>query len=148
MYLDGLLFIILPLSCFVLCWMAKVAEDLIVGLDAQFPKQAVMDAMGIVYPQYWLQTNANVTFPQHLEVLKNFYCTPRPCGQPKDDKYVTMVLIILSSWDLDVQQNLFKFTMKFNGIQTMVEVLTFVFDKVNPTTINPFTHMWQVIHAS
>jgi hypothetical protein len=36
--------------------MAKVAKDLIVGLDAQFPKQAVMDAMGIVYPQYWLQT--------------------------------------------------------------------------------------------
>jgi hypothetical protein len=50
MYLDGLLFIILPLSCFALCWMAKVAEDLIVGLDAQFLKQAVMDAMGIVYP--------------------------------------------------------------------------------------------------
>jgi hypothetical protein len=52
MYLDGFLKIFLPLSCFVLCWMAKVVEGLIVELDAQFPKQGVMDAMGIVYPQY------------------------------------------------------------------------------------------------
>jgi hypothetical protein len=77
--------------------MAKAVEDLIVGLDAQFPRQVVMDAMGIVYPQYWLQTNANVTFPQHLEVLKNFYCSSHPCGQPKDGKYAPMVLAILSS---------------------------------------------------
>jgi hypothetical protein len=36
------------LSCFVLCWMAKDAEGLIIELDAQFPKQAIMDVMGIV----------------------------------------------------------------------------------------------------
>jgi len=122
--------------------MAKVVEDLIVGLDAQFPRQAVVDVMGIVYPQYWLETNTNVTFPRHLEVLNFFYCNPHPCGQPKDDKFVPMVVIIISSWDLNVQQSLLKFTMKSNNIQTMVEVLTFAFDKVNPTIINPFTHMW------
>jgi hypothetical protein len=44
--------IFLPLSCFVLCWMADVAKGLITELDARFPKQAIMDAMGIVYPQY------------------------------------------------------------------------------------------------
>ncbi len=47
-YLDSLVLIFLPLSCFVLCWMAKDAEGLIIELDAQFPKQAIMDVMGIV----------------------------------------------------------------------------------------------------
>jgi hypothetical protein len=52
MYLNGLFLIFLPLSCFVLCWMAEIAEGLIVELDARFPEQGIMDVMGIVYPQY------------------------------------------------------------------------------------------------
>jgi hypothetical protein len=47
----------LPLSSFVLSWMAKVVEGLIAKLDAQFPKQAIVDVAGIVYPQYWLQVD-------------------------------------------------------------------------------------------
>ncbi len=50
MYLNSLFLIFLLLSCFVLCWMAKALEGLIVKLNAQFPKQVIMDAMGIVYP--------------------------------------------------------------------------------------------------
>jgi hypothetical protein len=34
-----------------------------------------------------------------------------------------MVLAILSCWDLDVQQGLFKLTMKSNIVQAMVEVV-------------------------
>jgi hypothetical protein len=30
-------------------------KGLIGELDARFPKQVIMDAMGIMYPQYWLQ---------------------------------------------------------------------------------------------
>ncbi len=135
-----------PLSCFVLCWMVKDAEGLIVELDAQFLEQTIMDV--IVYPQYWLQAYANVTFPWHLEVLKNFYCSPRPCAQPKDDKFAPMVHTILSSWNLDVQQGLFELTMKSNVIQTMAKVLALASENVKPTIINPFTHMCRVIHAS
>jgi len=49
MYLNGLFLIFLPLSCFVLCWMAEIAEGLIVELDARFPEQGIMDVMGIVF---------------------------------------------------------------------------------------------------
>jgi hypothetical protein len=62
LYLDGLFLIFLPLSCFILYWMAEAVKGLIVKLDAQFLEQVVMDAMGIVYPQYWLQVDVNVTF--------------------------------------------------------------------------------------
>jgi hypothetical protein len=43
--------------------MAKAVKGLITKLDARFFEQAVMDAMGIVYPQYWLQLDVNVRFP-------------------------------------------------------------------------------------
>jgi hypothetical protein len=79
--------------------LAKAATRLIVELDVQFLKQAVLDAMGVIYPQYWLQVDAKMTFPRHLEVLKGFYCTPRPSGQSKD---APMVHPILSTWELDV----------------------------------------------
>jgi hypothetical protein len=46
--------------------MAKAVEGLIAKLDVRFLEQVAMDAMGIVYSQYWLQANANVTFPRHL----------------------------------------------------------------------------------
>ncbi len=50
--------------------------------------------------------------------------------------------------DLDVQQGLFKLTMKSNIVQAIVEVVVFTSDKVNPTIINPLTWIWWVIHAS
>ncbi len=59
-----------------------------------------------------------------------------------------MVPTILWGWDLDVQQGLFKLTMKSNVAQAMVEVMALASNKVNPTIINPLTRMWQVIHAS
>ncbi len=59
-----------------------------------------------------------------------------------------MVLAILSSWDLNAQQNMFKLTMKSNDAQAMAEILALTFNKVNPTIINPLTCMWWVIHAS
>jgi hypothetical protein len=53
-----------------------------------------------------------------------------------------MVLTIFSGWDLDVQQGLFKLTMKFNVAQAMAEVMDFASNKVNPTIVNPLTRLW------
>jgi hypothetical protein len=58
-----------------------------------------------------------------------------------------MVPTILLGWDLDVQQGLFKLTMKSNAAEAMAEVVALAFD-INLTIINPLTHMWQVIYAS
>jgi hypothetical protein len=52
--------------------MVEAVEGLRAKLDAQFVEHVAMDVMGIVYPQYWLQADANVKFPQHLEML-NFF---------------------------------------------------------------------------
>jgi len=42
-----------------------------------------------------------MTFPQHLEVLKGFYCTTHACGQAKKGICTLMVLVIPLGWDLD-----------------------------------------------
>lgn len=44
--------------------------------------------MGIVYMQYWLQADAEVTFLRHLEVLKGFYFSPQPRGQYQGGNHV------------------------------------------------------------
>jgi len=112
--------------------MVEVVLSLIEELDIRFPKQSVLDAIGVVYPQYWLQANVDNTFLQHLEVLKAFYCTPCPCGVAVDDKLAPMVLAILLVWDLDVQQRFFKLTMKSSATQAMAEVLALASDKAHP----------------
>ncbi len=96
-----------------------------------------MDVIGIANSQYWLQIDVKATCPQHLGVLKYFYCIPCPCKQSKNNKSPLMVPMILSGWELGVQHGLFKLTMKSNSTQAMAEIMTLAFEKVNPTIVNP-----------
>jgi hypothetical protein len=128
--------------------MVEFVLGLIEELDVRFPKQSVLNAVGVVYPQYWLQSNVKNTFLQHLEVLKAFYCTPCPCGVVVDGKLAPMVHAILLAWDLDVQQGFFKLTMKSSTTQAIVEVVALISDKAHPMVVNPPTHLWLVINAS
>jgi hypothetical protein len=75
-------------------------------------------------------------------MLKVFYPIRHACQQSKDDKFLLMVLAILLRWELDAQQSLFKLTMKFNFVQTMVEIVALGFDKVNQTIVNSLMHIW------
>jgi hypothetical protein len=89
-----------------------------------------------------------MTFPTHLEVLKELYSNPRACGVATSCKSQSMVLAIIFEWDLDAQQGFFKLMMKFNAIQAKVEILALVSNKVNPHIVNPLTRLWRVINAS
>lgn len=75
--------------------MVEVVVGLIKELDVWFSNQLALDVMGIFYLQYWLQAYTYSTFPQHLEVLKAFYYTPRPCGVAVNGKSALIVLVIL-----------------------------------------------------
>lgn len=58
-----------------------------------------------------------------------------------------MVPIVLSGWDLDAQQGLFKFTMKSNAIQAMAKVATMVVDKVQLQIVDPLICLWKIINV-
>jgi len=45
------------------------AEMLALELDVRFPKVELMNALGIVFPQYWLQPNCDDHFAMHVKTL-------------------------------------------------------------------------------
>ncbi len=101
-------------------------KGLISVLDVWFPKQSILDAIKIFYPQYWLQLDVEFTFFRQMEILKGFYCNPQSCEQFKDKKSTPMVSSIILAWDLNVQNELFKLTMKSNVVQAMAKVVAIV----------------------
>jgi hypothetical protein len=75
-------------------------------------------------------------------VLKGFSTTHGHVEQYQGEKFAFIVLAILSGWDLDAQQGLFKLTMKSNFVQAMCKVATLAFDKTNPIIVNSLTCLW------
>jgi hypothetical protein len=50
----------------------------------------------------------DMTFPQHLEVWKEFYDSECAYGMQTNGKPASMVPIVRLGWDLDAQQGFFK----------------------------------------
>ncbi len=65
-------------------------------------------------------------------MLKKFYGNPHACGVVIGDKSQSMVPAILSGWDFNAQQGLFKLMMKSNVAQVMAKVSTLTINKVKP----------------
>ena len=92
-----------------------MAQSLSDELDRRFPQQELLDAFGIIYPQYRKQEGTDQSFPHHLAVLKSFYCHAKAvnAGKPLVEggkPYIAPDM--LSAAMLDNQQGLFKVTMK------------------------------------
>jgi hypothetical protein len=52
----------------VLCGLAG-ATKFLMELKIRFPTHGVMNALEIVYPQYWLQQDCDAFFANHLQVF-------------------------------------------------------------------------------
>jgi hypothetical protein len=54
------------------------AADLFISqLDRRFPNCDIMEALGIVFPQYWLQDKCDDLFLIHLQIIKDWFCGVR-----------------------------------------------------------------------
>ena len=105
-------------------------------LKARFLAQTIMDALGVVYPQYWLQKLAlEISFRKHLDVLKNFYGEAQWVGND-DSKH--LIPALLDRFELELQQPLFKMAMISNATVAMDSL-----DKVNPLTC-----LWRMLDAN
>lgn len=121
----------MPVFC-----VAEVAQALISELDARFPANHIMDALGVVFPQYWAQPNADASFSAHLTILKDVFCHPRSVVAV--DGEVAWVHELLSSTALDEQMCMFKMSMKANSKSVMAP----------PFTVNPMTKLWQILGSN
>jgi hypothetical protein len=78
----------------------------------------MMDSLGVVYPQYWLQFDVEYFFWKHLDVIKENFCHPKKLGS--NDICGLEVLLATS---LVIQQSLFKLAMKSNACAAMTKPL-------------------------
>lgn len=108
-------------------------------LKARFPEQHVLNALGVVYPQYWANGGGLDTFNKHLEILKGFYCEPKWIDDGTEgSKGRKLVSRLLDSWKLESQQGMFKTAMQSNW-QLALEP---------PFTCNPLTKLWRILDGN
>jgi hypothetical protein len=117
-------------------YFAGVVQQLSQELKVRFPVQGVLDAMEVVYPQYWRDEKAaEISFRKHLKVLKEHF------GQPRwieEDEKKKLVAPVLDCFQLELWQPLFKLSMVSNAMHAMER----------PFNTNPFTKLWRSLDAN
>jgi hypothetical protein len=111
---------------------AKLEEQLLV----RFPSAHLMDALGVIYPQYWTEKECDSNFEKHLRIIKAYYGHSMPFSTAAFPE--GSVDPILSPVNLDMQISLFKMTMKENAHAMMKK----------PYHINSATRLWHSINAN
>lgn len=109
------------------------AEQLIGELERRFPQSDLMNSLSIVFPQFWLQPNAEELFPLHMKSLREHFCVPQSTHSGSENEPLTVSFEpMLDARLLGMQTSLFKITMRSNSASAMAEP----FDK------NPLTKLW------
>jgi hypothetical protein len=114
----------------------EAAQTLLDEMRTRFPAHSIMDALGTIYPQYWLQgQSAEVSFRKHLDVIKDFFGEPRWIGEGEQRKLIPP---ILDRFKLELEQPLFKVAMISNAHQAME----------GPQDLNPLTKLWRHLDSN
>ncbi|KAG0595346.1 hypothetical protein M758_UG159400 [Ceratodon purpureus] len=112
------------------------AAQLVYELRTRFPNHSVLDALGMVYPQYWGQgRQVPKSFQAHLDVLTDFYCEPK---EVQDGDKTRLVPPLLDRWKLQNQQSMFKTAMMSNSERACEP----------PFYCNPLSRIWRVLSAN
>lgn len=112
---------------------SAAAEMLISQLDRRFPNCDIMEALGVVFPQYWLQEGCDELFASHLQVIKEWFCEMKCVKGNGKDGHAQQIKAPLDWHLLSMQQCLFKLTMKSHASKAMER----------PGDVNPVTTLWQ-----
>jgi hypothetical protein len=96
----------------------------------------LMDAFGMIYPQYWKEKVADANFDRHLKILKEHYGSTKEFSTAQHLEGTLDPM--LSPTTLDMQASLFKQCMKENATSIMKA----------PLTMNPVTRMWLSIDGN
>jgi hypothetical protein len=117
-------------------FIADAAQQLMDELTSRFPSHGLMDALGVIYPQYWRDSEtAEPSFHKHLDVIKEFYGQPKWIGE--DDKK-RLIPPLLDCFQLELQQLLFKLAM-ISNCYAMLEP---------PFDTNPLARLWRMLDAN
>ena len=117
------------------CYFAEAAEHVIKEVRGRFPSHNIMDALGLVYPQYWLNEDSQALFQGHLDLVKKHY------GEPKWVRKGTFeelcIQPTLDAVKVEEQQHLFCVTMVHNA--------EFACNMLPGQLENPLTKLWSSV---
>ena len=122
-----------------MCWfcIADVAAMMVMELGSRFPPCEVMDALSIVYPQFWLEPGHEDKLTGYMNTLKQTY------ARTKDFSSATHVCdtcpAVLSAMALDRQLHWFAVAMANNSLHAM---------RAMDTHIHPLTKLWRALAQS
>jgi hypothetical protein len=91
------------------------AKMMISELDHYFPDVDLINALGVVYPQYWVGPNCQDLFPLHMEVIAKFYCAEKRLSDQENGESNANTVSILNRRLMEDQMILFKSTMISNS---------------------------------
>jgi hypothetical protein len=116
-----------------------VADMLIVELIKQFPDHELMNALDIIFLQYWLQHNCDEFFPLHMKTLRHHFCVTKSVSKGDANEPVAkQIQSPLDACTLGFQTSLFKLTMKSHAKAAMEE----------PRDRNLITKLWKKIGSN
>jgi hypothetical protein len=101
---------------------------LIVELEKRFWAQELLNAIGVIYLQYWLALKAKATFPGHMALFQTYYEHSKSLGT-----FRMFVGPLLNPKILDQQSSFFKLTMQ-NHFQAAMQPLH---------DCNPTSRLWE-----
>jgi len=110
-----------------LCWNVSITYVFTKELMNSFLVNNLMDALGVCYLQYWLQDDVEQNFQHHFMLIKRHYCP-----ESKLWRNFAMSPLILSFKTMNLQQSIFKCTIKVNVVTTMEP----------PFHVNSFIWLW------
>lgn len=98
----------------------------------------------MLYPQYWLQGDCDISFCKHLKILQEFYGEPKWLGKEGHENR-KLIPPMLDRFKLDDKQLLFKVAMIHNVAPAMEPPpLCTPPDQV----LNPLTKLWRSLDAN
>jgi hypothetical protein len=99
----------------------------ITKLDRHFVDSKLMNALGIIHPQFWMQLHVDSFLSLHINVIKKNYCELKKV-KPSFDQITKP----LNANFLDLQQSMFR----FKALKAAVK----------PFDINLITKLWVTIN--
>jgi hypothetical protein len=113
---------------------ADVVAMMVMEMESRFPPSEVMDALSIVYPQFWLQPGHKDKLTEYMHTLKQTY------AHTKDFSSATHVCdicpAVLSAMALDRQLHWFVVAMANNSPHAM---------RALGIHIHPLTKLWRAL---
>lgn len=108
----------------------NAANALILYLRCRFPAHELLNALGVIYPQYWRAAESESMFQMHLNTKNSVFRLPKQ--RTKDGRWVDAPL------DGHILAASFLLTMFHNSEALLVE----------KNNVNPVTNLWQKVAAS